>query len=185
MSKRFVKWTCQEFGEALRAFPFISSTVITGVHMHHTYRPNHAQWKGASTVEAMWRHHTIVNNWSDIAQHITIDPSGAIWSGRGWEKAPASASGCNGTSKRHPFMFEMVGDFDTGRDRFDGLQKAAAIEVIAQVQLLFKLPLESLRFHNQMSDKTCPGTSIVYHDVLSAVKATRAGFELGSRYITP
>ena len=37
---------------------------------------------------------------------------------------PASASGHNGNTHAGPFMFEMIGDFDTGKDAFADPQRA-------------------------------------------------------------
>ncbi|MFL6632358.1 MAG: peptidoglycan recognition family protein, partial [Massilia sp.] len=137
--------------------------------MHHTWRPNRAQYRGHDTIVAMWRFHTEQNHWSDIAQHITIAPDGTIWLGRDWNMPPASASGHNGNAQAGPFMFEMIGDFDEGRDPFDGEQRKTALEVIARVQLRFGLPPGTLQFHNMMSTKTCPGTNIDYQTVLREV----------------
>ena len=72
---------------------------IVEIHMHHTWRPTHAQYRGHDTIVAMWRHHTVTNGWSDIAQHISIAPDGEIWSGRAWDRSPASARGYNGNSR--------------------------------------------------------------------------------------
>ena len=74
MPKPFHQLTVDEFAELLAEFPF--TRAIDSVHMHHTWRPNHAQWQGLRSVEGMWRHHTQTNGWSDIAQHVTIDPEG-------------------------------------------------------------------------------------------------------------
>lgn len=168
MPPPFNHLTLQEFASALDRFPFTRR--INAVHMHHTWRPNHSQYQGHDSIVAMWRYHTQVNGWSDIAQHITIAPDGTIWSGRNWNQQPASASGNNGNRTAGPFMFEMIGDFDFGRDRFEGRQREAAIQVIALVQRKFSLPAETLRFHNQMSTKTCPGDSIDYNEILREVR---------------
>ena len=87
-------------------------------------------------------YHTQFNGWSDIAQHITISSNGDIWTGRSWNQPPASAAGNNGNREIGPFMFEMIGDFDKGRDRFEGRQREVALEVIACVQLKFDPPLK-------------------------------------------
>ena len=71
-------------------------------------------------------------------------------------------------------MLEVIGDFDAGRDPFDGPQREAAISAIALVQEQFGLPLETLRFHNQMNNaNTCPGDGIAYAEVLDAVRERR------------
>ena len=178
MPRPFNRLSLEEFTELLARFPFRRR--IDSVHMHHTWRPNHAQFRGLESIEAMWRFHTRDNGWSDIAQHITIDPHGMVWTGRNWNQSPASASGHNGNSVSGPFMFEMIGDFDSGRDRFTGAQREAAIEVIARVQSKFNLPVTSLRFHNQMSSKSCPGSSIDYEEFLAAVERRREEIIQGS-----
>ena len=171
MPAPFKKVSLEQFAGILDRFQFTRS--INAVHMHHTWRPNHAQFKGHDTIVSMWRHHTEHNGWSDIAQHITIDPEGAIWLGRNWNLGPASASGHNGNANAGPFMFEMIGDFDTGHDPFGGAQKATVLAVIALVQECFGLAPESLKFHNMMSGKTCPGSGIDYDQTLMEVQQQR------------
>ena len=162
----FQRVTLAQFQQLLEQFPFTRQ--IDAVHMHHTWRPRRADFRGHDTILAMWRHHTQTNGWRDIAQHITIDPEGFIWLGRNWNAAPASArQPHNGNSAVGPFMFEMVGDFDVGRDPFDGPQKDTVLRVIAAVQRRFQLAPQSLRFHNTMSSKTCPGSGIDYATVLA------------------
>lgn len=178
MPPPFRKVTLQQFETLLRDFPF--ERRVTAVHMHHTWRPNHQQFDGHTSIVSMWRFHTAENGWADIAQHLTIAPDGGLWLGRNWNMAPASAGGHNGTRAAGPFMFEMVGDFDRGRDRFDGAQKDAALRVVALVQDRFDLPVASLRFHNQMSSKSCPGSGISYEQTLREVQELRASEGLGA-----
>ena len=118
----FQRLSVDQFATLLQKFPF--QRRINAVHMHHTWRPNRQQFRGHESIVAMWRFHTQTNGWSDIGQHITIDPQGTIWLGRNWNLPPASASGHNGNRSAGPFMFEMVGDFDSGpgHDTFDGAQ---------------------------------------------------------------
>ena len=122
----------------------------------------------------MWRYHTQTNGWSDIAQHVTIAPDGVIWTGRHWDLPPASAKHHNGKTASGPFMFEMIGDFDAGRDPFQDPQRDAALWVISLVQDRFDLAVETLKFHRQLGSlKTCPGTSIDYAEVAGAVRFRR------------
>jgi len=171
----FQRLDLAQFEALLNKFPFARK--VNAVHMHHTWRPRRADFRGHDTIVSMWRHHTQVNGWSDIAQHITIDPQGFIWLGRNWNQPPASASGHNGSSVAGPFMFEMVGDFDTGRDPFDGAQKDTALRVVALVQRRFGLRPATLRFHNMMSTKTCPGSAISYDATLAAVEQLHTELE--------
>lgn len=174
-------FTCisiDHFAQVLRKFPFTRR--VDSVHMHHTWRPRHADFRGHESIVSMWRHHTVKNGWSDIAQHITIDPAGMIWLGRNWNLPPASAAGHNGNGSFGPFMFEMIGDFDRGRDRFDGAQKQTALKVVALVQERFDLAVNTLRFHNAMSPKSCPGGAIDYAATLREVEAIRPSLQTGT-----
>ncbi len=148
---------------------------ITEFHVHHTWRPRHRDFRGLATIEAMRRYHIERAGMSDIAQHLTIDPFGGIWTGRPFDKAPASARGHNGSAHAGPFMIEMIGDFDTGQDPFDGDQKRVAYAVIVAVLRKFGLGTDAVRFHNQMSDKTCPGNSIALKAFRSDIEALLAG----------
>jgi hypothetical protein len=172
MTQRFYALSLDQFAQLLHRFRF--SRHIDAVHMHHTWRPNHAQYRGEASIEAMWRYHTQEKGWSDIAQHLSIAPDGTIWTGRDWNAPPASARGYNGTRVSGPFMFEMIGDFDQGCDRLEGHQRVAVIGVIASVQNKFGLPIESLRFHRAMTDKTCPGSGVDYQEMLAEVQEARA-----------
>ena len=180
MAPPFAKLTLQQFVERLSGFSF--SRRVGAVHMHHTWRPNHANFKKAadkhSIIVSMWRFHTDPppkgRGFSDIAQHITIDPQGNVWLGRDWNLPPASATGHNGSKALGPFMFEMIGDFDREKDPFVDPQKNCALTVVAAVQKRFGLPVESLRFHNQMASKTCPGSSIAYQKTLEEVRSVAA-----------
>ena len=109
MPRPFTPLTLEQFAERLRTFQF--TRPVTMVHMHHTFRPRKVDYQGVSTIEAMFKFHTEANGWSDIAQHLSIAPDGTIWTGRDWNNTPASATGFN----KGVFMFETIGDFDTGK----------------------------------------------------------------------
>jgi hypothetical protein len=171
MPKPFHQISVEQFAELLEKFPFTRR--VDSVHMHHTWRPNHSQYSGLSTIESMWRFHTHDKGWSDIAQHISIAPDGTIWTGRNWNQPPASAKGFNGNSSAGPFMFETIGDFDRGKDRLEGVQKETVLAVIAHVQRRFGLSPETLHFHNEMSEKSCPGSSLNRDTILREVADLR------------
>ena len=127
MPRPFHELTLEQFEAIVADFPWRRR--ITEVHVHHTFRPNHADFAARApveSIEAMFRFHTVERGFADIAQHVTIDPRGIIWTGRDWNRGPASATGFNGNANAGPFMFEMIGNFDRGQDPWQGAQQAAA-----------------------------------------------------------
>ncbi|UVW27414.1 caspase family protein [Massilia sp. H6] len=168
MPAPFKRLTLAQFGKLLSRYCFTRK--INALHMHHTWRPSHRQFNGHDSIVGMWTEHTQTRQWSDIAQHITIDPEGLIWLGRNWNAAPVSATGQNGDSHAGPFMLAMIGDFDQGCDHFGGEQRKTVVSVIAQVQRRFGLAPGSLMFHSMMSNESCPGSSIDYDAILREVE---------------
>lgn len=187
MPQPFLELTLEAFADLLKQYPW--KRRITEIHVHHTWRPNHADFfsrPAIQSIEAMFRFHTAQLGYSDIAQHITVDPLGKLWTGRHWNAPPASASGFNGNSTAGPFMLSMIGDFDGNRDKWQDKQRDAAVEVIALVQKLWGLDPDAFRFHGDlMSSKTCPGTSLRKGEVLELVKRAhdRLAIPAGSRAV--
>lgn len=132
---------------------------ISEFHLHCT-DTRLADFRGLATIEAMRRYH-MSKGWSDIAQHLTVDPAGGLWTGRDWDRAPASAAGFNGTAHRGPFMIEVIGRFDKGYDELEGPQREAVISIIVAVLRRFHLKEDGLRFHREFNPgKTCPGNRL-------------------------
>lgn len=169
------KLSLVEFTQLLHAYrKNLSGKGIDCVHLHCTGKPDHASWRGSASVEAMRRYH-MEKGWSDIAQHLTIDPYGGLWTGRPWTRAPASAKGWN-SGKQTPFMIEMVGCFDEGKDVFGGEQAKATASVIALIgKVLLGRDEPSLRKgtwtqyvvpHEWLDEagKTCPGNALWKHE---------------------
>ncbi len=178
MPKPFRQLTLAQFAAELAAFRF--TRTVKEVHMHHTWKPRKSDYTGVGTIEGMWRFHTQNNGWSDIAQHLSIAPDGTVWTGRDWNKTPASATGHSAGA----FMFETIGNFDVGQEKLEGKQRQAVIDVIARVQLRFGLPVESLRFHRQFTnEKTCPGNGIPRADILEEVRRRREQLTGGRGFV--
>ncbi|MCB1634843.1 MAG: caspase family protein [Xanthomonadales bacterium] len=135
---------------------------LSAVHLHHTWRPTQAQWRGEASMHAMRDHHVRERGFSDIAQHITIDPAGGIWTGRPFELPPASARGQNGTRAEGPFMIEIVGDFDKGRDVLLGEQLQSVAKATAAVLTAAGVGASNASVipHSRFKTKTCPGTGL-------------------------
>ncbi|MET0752668.1 MAG: peptidoglycan recognition family protein [Pyrinomonadaceae bacterium] len=157
-----------QFSQLLEQFNFTRQ--INVVHFHHTSSPRHRDFNGHASVVSMFRHHTQNRGFRDIAQHITIAPDGTIFLGRNWNLAPASAVGFN-TGANRPFMFETVGDFNIGEDPFRDPQKLTVLTVIKLVQRRFGLPSTALRFHREMANTDCPGSSLNKDTIIQAVNA--------------
>ena len=172
MSRSFRRYTLVEYIAYLRTF--VGKVRFTQVHMHHTWVPAHSHWykmkNKMDVITGMWRYHTDTRGFSDIAQHVTIDPEGYIWDGRSLLSPPASATNYNDSDndRFHPFMFEMIGDFDEGRDKLEGSQLATVNGLVNEIMLLWG---SELKFHRDMTNqKSCPGTGITKDWFLSQLK---------------
>jgi hypothetical protein len=172
MAAEIRRLTSDQFAALLQAAAPTLTRRIDAVHLHHTWRPTRSQFKGQSTLEAMRNYHVNTNRWNDIAQHLTIDPHGFAWTGRNWNAPPASQAGKNGTSQAGPFMIEIIGDFDEGRDVLEGRQRACVIAVVSSLLRSFTGTTSSIFFHRDLgSPKTCPGTSVDKARLLAEIQA--------------
>lgn len=129
------------------------------LHVHHTWKPNHSHFNGDNHQQlqiGMYNHHTAPQprgrGWTDIGQHITLFPDGVILTGRSFDRWPASIEGHN----EGAFCMEMVGNFDKGHDVLEGIQLVQAI----RISRAFYNAGKNIRFHNENSTKSCPGTSL-------------------------
>ena len=171
--KQFLQLSASQVWRISALYPFPRK--ITEVHVHHTWRPRGSQYQGEQTVRGMWRYHTQDLGWSDIAQHVSIAPDGSIWTGRPWDRPPASARGFNGNPMAGPFMIEVIGDFDRGEETLEGDQRHALVETAAAILSANGLSHRRVRFHNEMTTlKSCPGTSVVKKDLVAEIRTAMA-----------
>lgn len=142
---------------------------ITGVHVHHTGRPTQIEWRGAVSLEAMRRYPVHGRGFRDLAQHLTVDPTGGLWFGRDWNLPPASSlswdpstsAPSNGTVDAGPLMIALVGDFDIGRDRLEGAQRDAMVGVLGAICARFQLATSAVCAHASLQSGTsCPGAAL-------------------------
>jgi len=173
VSRTFKRYTITEYIAYLRMF--VGKVRFSQVHMHHTWVPAHSHWikmkNKMDVITGMYRYHVDTRGFNDIAQHVTIDPEGYIWDGRSLLSPPASAKNYNDSDndRIHPFMFEIIGDFDEGRDKLEGSQLQTVNGLVNEVMLLWG---SELRFHNEMTNqKSCPGTGIDKAQFISQLKA--------------
>jgi N-acetylmuramoyl-L-alanine amidase len=163
MPSPFRPLTTGEFESEVCAF--VWTRRVWRIDMHHTWAPAHDDYDGIACIERMARYHVNERRFDDIAQHVTIAPDGTIWTGRDWNRDPASVGfGMNAGV----FMFEAIGNFDIGFDRLEAAQLESTTAVIETVQRHFRLPVQALLFHREVpqTEKTCPGTSIDKADIL-------------------
>ncbi|CDO03090.1 lysozyme [Oceanobacillus picturae] len=147
----FVKWLDKNFGKYIEDH-------ISELHVHHTWKPNHSNKQSLLQLHENMRHyHVGTRGWQDIGQHVSIGKNGDAALGRDIKIMPASAFGHNGTPNWHPFMFEMIGDFDKGHDKLDGDQ----LDTVMAISQYFNNKGKKIRFHREMDNhKSCPGTGI-------------------------
>lgn len=160
----FIEWLDKEYGNYVKSH-------ISSLDVHHTWKPNHSNYPKYTTLQLhknIRNYHVNTNGWSDIGQHVTIGKEGNVVLGLPIEKTPASAKGFNGTSNWHPFMFEMIGDFDKGQDKLQGAQLATVLSIS---RYFHKKKGKPVRFHREMAPKSCPGTGIDKAEFMSWVNA--------------
>lgn len=147
---------------------------IWRVDLHHTGRPAHVDYRGLATIEEVAERYRQRCKHDETGQHITIAPDGVIWTGRDWNKNPASV-GCG--MNVGVFMVELIGNFDHGRDRLGGAQLATTLAVIDTVQSHFHLPVQALLFPREVpqTETTSPGNGIEKRDVLAQLLTRRHG----------
>ena len=170
MPAPFRRLTLREFEAEVHAFSWTRR--VWRVDMHHTWHPTHADYDGIGVIERMAAYHTRERGFDDIAQHVTIGPDGSVWTGRDWNKDPASVGfGMN----VGVFMLEAIGNFDWGHDRLEGRQLDAVSSVIGFVQRHFRLPVQALLFHREVPQtaKTCPGSSVEKAEILRLLAERR------------
>ncbi|WP_083964174.1 peptidoglycan recognition protein family protein [Shimazuella kribbensis] len=152
------------------------SATISACHVHHTYIPAHKNFTGSNhrkLQDGMKKAH-LSRGFSTIAQHITIFPDGKIMTGRDVDLSPASAVGYNEKNAKHPFMFEMIGNFDRGNDSLEGKQLESAVKITQH----FYEKNTKILFHRELlidgkAPKSCPGTGVDKNGFMSLVKKTR------------
>ncbi len=167
----FKKYNTEEFEKYITSLNV--SRGIKLIQLHHTYVPGYRQFTGNNHIQlqtGMRNYHINTNGWSDIAQHFTIFPDGAIVTGRSMEMLPAGIKGANAGA----ICIECVGNFDAGGDVMRKEQKDAIVSVVKILINKFSLqPENAVVYHGWWtasgkklgdytkgkSAKTCPGTN--------------------------
>lgn len=131
--------------------------------VHHTWVPNHTSFNGDNHLRiqnSMRNYHVNTKGWRDIAQHVSLAPDGLYITGRDFTWTPVSI---RVDLNPDAFMVEMIGNFDVGHDILDGKQ----LDSILLLMQHFLLNDKKIRFHNEYSYKTCPGSSLNKEEMIN------------------
>lgn len=151
---------------------FAWSRPIWRIDFHDTPEVAHADYTGVASLELLAKLDMTTRGLRTIAQHVTVAPDGAIWTGRDWNSIPASI----GLSmSRQAFMLKAIGYFDNGHDRLEGAQLHSVITVIESVQARFNLPVQALLFPREVPqrERSTPGQSVQKSALLKGVRSRR------------
>lgn len=147
----------REFVQEVDAFSW--TRPVWRIDMHDTPEITHRDYTGAASIELLAKLDMTTRGLRTVAQHVTVAPDGAIWTGRDWNQVPASV----GLSmSRSAFMLKAIGHFEDGGDRLEGPQLQSVITVIESVQQRFGLPVQALLFPREVPqrEKSSAGPSV-------------------------
>ncbi len=151
---------------------------IKATVLHHTYRPNAAQYKGLTTIQGIRNYHVKTNGWSDIGANAYAAPDGLVYNARPlsaanyahanisrpWSQVPsdlvALAYDDRQFLNKHAFGIEVIGDFDV--EPLSPMPKAldTGLRVLAAVHLRYNIPAKNMFLHRDAAAKSCPGSKI-------------------------
>lgn len=137
---------------------------IKVVVVHHSWRPNHKQWKGdrsADGIMTFWKLRQREEGWSaPPGGHFLVAPKGEIYMPFTLDKIINANSDrkANATG----IGIETVGNFDTGNDILEGVQEHALHGLVGLLLVKFGLTTDNIFFHRDFpaAHKSCPGTSL-------------------------
>ena len=137
------------------------------VILHHTWKPTVESWQGAFTIEAMRRVYE-ERGWVS-GPHVFVAQDGI------WLFTPLTEPGTHVSGRNHCSIgIEMIGDYDEVRPSGTIL----SYTLIVLRTLLDTLGLDSVAFHRDYADKSCPGWAVT-HDwvegLLQEVRVSKTG----------
>ncbi len=167
------KWNCVE--ACLKDLPGLSrgGRDIRLLVLHHTWQPDHRAWRGDASAEGVreyWLQRQRAEGWRvPLGGHFLLAPGGEVSAPFG-DIALALNANSDRVANLHGVALEAVGNFDTGHDRLEDVQRHAVIGLLAALCLRFSLSSEAVFFHRDFTRaKTCPGTSLSRDAIRRAV----------------
>lgn len=144
----------------------------TAIYLHHTWKPTVADWRGLTTIRAMQRTYATAPGYGwDKGPHLFIGPDG-IWTFYDLRKDGYHVGGWYNVGS---IGVEMVGNYDAVRPSGPVLEyTVAAIALLCQA---LKLNPRDLRFHRDVSSKTCPGKAVTKEWIIPQIERYLAGLQ--------
>jgi len=143
------------------------------IFLHHTYIPTVADWVGMPTILGMKNYYE-QQLWQDdnglwhegwnAGPHLFAAPDG-IWLFSPLEKDGVHAKGYNHLT----LGLEMVGNYDAVRPTGAVLENTLA--ALATLFQALGLSPQGLRFHRDVSTKTCPGLAVTKEWIIPLIEA--------------
>lgn len=110
------------------------------------------------TVEDIRRWHVQGNGWKDIGYHYVIYLDGSVHPGRPLDQAGAHTTGHNANSIGICYVGGCASDRKTPKDTRTPEQKAALIELVRSLKLVFGV--SKVSGHNEYAKKACPSFDV-------------------------
>lgn len=159
----------ETLADYLRALlPFHKPAWISGITIHHTYRPTIADWQGLHTMQFLGRFYEH-KGWSAgphlfLAAGSTHPFANGIWAGTPLAVPGVHAGACNSSH----IGIEIVGDYDVAP--WPKPVADLVYSVVVSLARWGKIPANHVHGHREChSQKTCPGKAIDMNRVRTEV----------------
>lgn len=126
--------------------------------VHHSYLPNQASYKGASTIRGIQNYHMDdpKTSWADIGYHFLIGPDGVIYQGR-----PENVVGAHCSPNTNSVGVCVIGDYDDNKDQLNPKIEESLLNLLSWLASTYKInPEVNLYGHCDFAPKSCPGAVI-------------------------
>lgn len=137
---------------------------VTEVHLHHCWKPDKSSYLNSNDknalIQKIFYYDTKVKGNTDFSYHLLITPDGRIWLNRDINSPPSSIKGRNGTEQFGPISVAILGNFDVGKDKLEGVQKERLIVLLDVLMKMYHINDEKLIFLSDSSPRTSPGNTI-------------------------
>lgn len=135
--------------------------------IHHTWKPKKEKWAGKKTIQGLKKYYE-GKGWP-AGPHLFIAEDGI------WLFSPMRKDGIHAGKLNHRSIgIEVVGDYD--HEKWSGQTKKNALGAIKLLLEHLNITAESIYFHRDVSQKTCPGSAITKEWLFK---------ELGLTYASP